>query len=695
MKNKEYVNKNKALLDLILIYYIKYNFDFQVEDEFCQKIDKYFGIGNRYLYVDEKQLKEKIFESYNMILEAEDADSSNSVQEILPMRFLFRIFDFSFFQKICFLVTLFYMSEEKYRLIISCLDNNTRYGVCIDLVIKIYESLGLEPDYWFDDLKLNILGLDREINNNKSFSQKIMIVSDRVTAFVFDKYFIDSDIKDIINFYKNNNISDNNIKLIKNLDIYIDNLMNSDRSFENKKLNLLVIRGDKGSGKKTQILSVLSKYNIHIVFIDFEFLTNRNLEDIEIILKKLVIEAYLSGSLICIYNFKNTNITNTKFILLYLYKYFYFVILLSEDKFLDIDCFRDNRLLFNDFVVEALNTSERLDFWNIFMKDSDIKSDDIEKVASSFLFTIGDIKNIAEKYLLTRNIHSSYEENLKLLKKLCIENSNYNFGNLAFRVDYNFSWDDLILEEGCKSKLRSICNRVRYQDKIYNDWNFKSQMPYGMGISALFYGPPGTGKTMAAKVIANQIGRELYKIDLSQVVDKYIGETEKNLKYIFDKAQKANVILFFDEADSIFSKRFTVSSSNDRYSNIEISYLLQKIEEYPGVSILATNLLSGFDEAFKRRIRFIVNFNIPDKNNRYLIWKKSFPKEAKIDKNIDFLRLAEKFELSGSSIKSIAVSSAFYALEEQSRISIEHIKRALQDELEKDGKVFLSSDLYM
>ncbi|MBP0979340.1 MAG: ATP-binding protein [Oscillospiraceae bacterium] len=331
------------------------------------------------------------------------------------------------------------------------------------------------------------------------------------------------------------------------------------------------------------------------------------------------------------------------------------------------------------------------------MKDSDIKLEDLEKIARGFLFRIGEIKTISEKYFLVKSVN--YNKNLELLKKICLETSNYNFGNLATRVNYNFDWDDLVLEKDCKEKLLSICNRIKYKNKIYNDWNFKKQVSYGSGISALFYGPPGTGKTMAAKVIADQVGCELYKIDLSQVIDKYIGETEKNLKSIFDKASKTNVILFFDEADSIFSKRLNISSSNDRYSNIEVSYLLQKIEEYSGVSILATNFLSGFDEAFKRRINFIVNFNIPDKDSRYLIWKKSFPKEASLDENIDFIRLAEKFELTGSSIKSVAVSAAFYSLEDREDknkkniIKINHIKKALKDELEKNGKAFLSSDL--
>ena len=198
---------------------------------------------------------------------------------------------------------------------------------------------------------------------------------------------------------------------------------------------------------------------------------------------------------------------------------------------------------------------------------------------------------------------------------------------------------------------------------------------------------------MAAKIIADYVGFELFKIDLSQLVDKFIGQTEKNLKIIFDKAANSNVILFFDEADSIFSKRTSVSNSNDKYANIETSYLLQKIEEFEGVSILSTNFLSGFDEAFKRRIMFFVNFNLPNLDNRYLLWKKAFPDNINLSFDVDLFRLAEKFELSASNIKSVALSAAFFAAKDGNVIEWKHIKLALKDELEKNGKILLDDDL--
>lgn len=171
-------------------------------------------------------------------------------------------------------------------------------------------------------------------------------------------------------------------------------------------------------------------------------------------------------------------------------------------------------------------------------------------------------------------------------------------------------------------------NHIKYKNKVNGEWGFDKKLPYGKGLSVLFYGPPGTGKTMAAQVIANELGLELYKVDLSQMVSKYIGETEKNLSELFNEAQYSNAILFFDEADALFSKRTEVSDSKDKYSNVETSYLLQKIEEYEGIAILASNYLVNFDDAFKRRIKFIINFQMPGPEMRYKLWRKMFPKEA-------------------------------------------------------------------
>ena len=267
------------------------------------------------------------------------------------------------------------------------------------------------------------------------------------------------------------------------------------------------------------------------------------------------------------------------------------------------------------------------------------------------------------------------------------------FGENAKRLESPFEWDDLIVENDSKLLLKQVCDRVRYKSRVNVDFGFGAKLPYGRGLSVVFYGPPGTGKTMAAQVLANTLGLDIYRIDLSQISSKYIGETEKNLGSLFEAAKNSNAILFFDEADSLFSKRTGVNNSNDRYANAETSYLLQKVEEYSGMSILATNNMQNFDAAFKRRMSFIIPIGIPDEITRKMLWKKSFPKDAPLDKDVDFDILARAVEMSGSSIKSSAIAAAYLAAAEGSCINMEHISIAVDRECLKNGRTGARNDI--
>ncbi len=249
----------------------------------------------------------------------------------------------------------------------------------------------------------------------------------------------------------------------------------------------------------------------------------------------------------------------------------------------------------------------------------------------------------------------------------------------------------MIINKECEDLLHWICDLVKFSSVVYDDLGFARKTAYGRSVSALFYGPPGTGKTMAAQVVANELGQDLYKVDLSQMISKYIGETEKNLNAVFDAAGRANVVLFFDEADSLFSKRTQVTNSNDKFANNETSFLLQKIEEYSGVAILATNLAVNFDSAFKRRIKVMVNFALPDANLRRKLWRSVFPQEVDVSA-IDFEYLAEKFEISGSMIKASAVATTFLAVREGSKPLMKHIMQALKAEMNKNGNLILEND---
>jgi AAA+ superfamily predicted ATPase len=274
----------------------------------------------------------------------------------------------------------------------------------------------------------------------------------------------------------------------------------------------------------------------------------------------------------------------------------------------------------------------------------------------------------------------------------CRQVSNQKLIQLARKVKPRYIWADIVLPKDQLEQLREICNYVKYHQLVYGEWGFEHKLSLGKGLNVLFAGPSGTGKTMAAEIMANELGLDLYKIDLATVVSKYIGETEKNLDRIFKEAQDSNSILFFDEADAIFGKRSEVRDSHDRYANIEIAYLLQKMEEYQGIVILATNLHKNLDEAFARRMHFSVEFPFPEEEDRYRIWQKAFPETAPLSRDIDLAFMARQFKITGGNIKNIALSAAFLAVEDSGIVTMEHLIRATKREYQKMGKLCTEAD---
>ncbi len=273
------------------------------------------------------------------------------------------------------------------------------------------------------------------------------------------------------------------------------------------------------------------------------------------------------------------------------------------------------------------------------------------------------------------------------------DQSGHDLTALARKIEPKYVWEDIVLPPDPLAQLREICNQAKYRHLVYDEWGFDRKLSIGKGLNVLFSGPPGTGKTMAAEVIANELQLDLYKIDLSQVVSKYIGETEKNLDRIFTAAENANGILFFDEADALFGKRSEVRDAHDRYANIEIGYLLQKMEEYEGVAILATNLRQNLDEAFVRRLAFMVHFPSPDEAHRRQIWAGIWPPQAPLAADVDLDRLARQFKLSGGNIKNIAVAAAFLAAGTGESVGMNHLLQATRREYQKLGKVLSEAEL--
>ncbi len=251
----------------------------------------------------------------------------------------------------------------------------------------------------------------------------------------------------------------------------------------------------------------------------------------------------------------------------------------------------------------------------------------------------------------------------------------------------NKRFADVVLPEAQMTQLSAIIECVKNRETVYRDWDFQQTIPYGKGVAALFYGASGTGKTLAASVLANELGLALYRVDLSQLTSKYIGETQKNIARIFDEAQQSDCILFFDEADALFSRRSDGAQAQDKQINGEIAYLLQRTETYEGVMILATNLLQNFDEAFRRRIQYIVHFPLPDAALRRTMWQKVFPAKAPV-REVDEALLAEQLELSGAGVRNIALSAAYMAASSGTQIDTNCCVQAARLEYAKQGKTF-------
>jgi AAA+ superfamily predicted ATPase len=325
----------------------------------------------------------------------------------------------------------------------------------------------------------------------------------------------------------------------------------------------------------------------------------------------------------------------------------------------------------------------REQLWADVLPDSSL--DSRRAAADNFRFTPRQIRAAAVTARGLADGRGAPSPDLGDMLLACRRHATPKLGALAAPVATPYRWDDLVLPPEPAAQLKDLVRRVQRRTTVLDRWGFG--LTGARGVAALFAGAPGTGKTMAAAVIARACARDLYRIDLSQVVSKYIGETEKHLEALFAEAEAADVALFFDEADAIFGKRGAIKDSHDRYANIETGFLLQRIEAFPGLVILATNLRKNIDAAFTRRLQVIVEFPTPDVASRARIWKQVWPAAAPVDAAVDPVLLAERFDLSGGHIRNIALAAAYAAADEGSAITLRHVLDAARAEYRKLDKL--------
>lgn len=463
---------------------------------------------------------------------------------------------------------------------------------------------------------------------------------------------------------------------------------------QSSSLTLFCLTGQRGSGRTYQLSLLKEKLKLEILSVDMEKYYNLEEENRPLFLEHLrSYTSLISGTLFLEHADVNTQKEeNCLDELLSCFSTDLALIFVSLSRPFKSPVFTSRQMITIHYPVPSY--PERLLAWEYFKDSSQLEpSLSLSSLAASYSLTPGGIKKIWKDARLLQLYENADTISRSHLLEAISQNRAPFFGTCAAYIKARFTWDQLIISPSQREVMYLACRRIKNQHKVRNQWGIDRIIPYGKSLSLLFYGPPGTGKTMAAQVISHELGLDLYRIDLSQLLSKYIGETEKNLFLIFEEAKKSNIILFFDEADAVFSKRTEVTSSNDKHSNNAVSYILQKIEEYDGMVILSTNFYQNIDSAFLRRITYTVRFEMPQKDQRLRLWKELLPPCVPISPEVAFEPFAEHFELSGSEIKSILISAAYMAADEDTEILTKHIASALKYELSKSGRTITSRQL--
>lgn len=609
------------------------------------------------------------------------------------------LFNLNFIERNLLILGISVEIDTKYEKLFGFInDNVNKKRPTIDFVLRLL-GLSIEERMAFRNrLRSNsffkkFIMSNKDSSDEETFISSEILIDDRIIDFIFGNKSFDLNMSDIMTIHEPNFFLDKvNYKedITEKIRVTINRFIEDETQYSS---NIFIyMSGEHGVGKKHLVKSYANMIGKETIIADLKVLMLKEIPLKESMLK-IMRESVIREAIVCLDNFQAIeDQVDSKEILLKdvfdIMEYFMQpIFILSQNKYISNQYFSSNTTV--AFTIDRPTFEERLSLWNFNCGKYGVSKDYVAELTSKFNFTPLQIEN-AVKSMKAKMLLDLVDK--KNVYEACYEQVDNKLTEKAVKVKPQYTWNQLVLPIDQKKLLRDACNQVKNRHLVYEEWGFGKKLPYGKGLSLICAGPPGTGKTMSAQVIASELNLELYRIDLSQIVSKYIGETEKNLHQIFKEASLSNAILFFDEADSLFGKRSEVKSSNDRYANIETSYLLQKIEEYEGISILATNYLNNIDKAFLRRINYIISYPFPDANSRTEIWKVMFPKEAPLDEDVDFEYLGQTFEIAGGNIKNVVVYSAFLAANENSTISMKHILTAIRHELQKMDKLLLIDD---
>lgn len=468
----------------------------------------------------------------------------------------------------------------------------------------------------------------------------------------------------------------------------------------NEGVRIFAYFGDEGSGRKFFIKHFCKEKNMRAISMNCKKLFVYDFQFVEKALWAIARECILTNACCVLDELEFREDEKEKF-----YGYMDLAFSKLVEKGILVFCISKLELSMREITKEDVTTleiptpsnAERIECWNFFSKDYKLEDEvDMKEMATKFLFTCGKIKGALRS---ARSLATMDKEILISRDKLfkgCYGQMSSELTQKATKIKANFGFEDIVMSPDQREAIERAIAQMTYRQNVYEGWNYTKKYPYGRGLSVLLFGAPGTGKSMCAQVIAHELNLELYRVDLSKVIDKYVGETEKSISMIFREAKKCNVVLFFDECDTLFAKRADDGGSNQASNNNKTALLLQEVEGYDGVSVLATNYKHNIDPAFFRRMKYIVEFRKPDVPTREMLWTTTIPKDTPLAEDVDIHFLAEKYELVGGNIKNCILNAAFLAVGDSEygdgMVHMKHYLQAVQSEFVKVGGVLTRAD---
>jgi hypothetical protein len=625
------------------------------------------------------------------------ARRSGSLQRGISLRLaeLERLFTLSRFETDCLLICLAPELDSRYQRLYAYLqDDVTKRRPSVELVLnllcpsftdKLSKRRCFLPGAPLVDGKL-LLVLEDPAQGPATLLSKYLNVAERIVGYLLGSDDLDSRLLPYVRCVRPEARLEDLVlptETKKRL-LLLARQAHADRT-------ILYLQGSYGSGKKTAAEAICRESGLGLLVVDTESLANSQSLNFETAVRLMAREALLRGDALCWDRsdllFVEEKRTLCKILLAELCRCRNLAFLAGTTAWEPA-----NELQGPTFLCLELprpTYSERLQLWQTALPGDGAHDVDLSALANKFRFSAGQIRDAARSAWSAVRWRDPEARQLTTpeLYEACRLHSSRKLVSLGRKIKPHHTWEDIVLPEDRLQQLREICNSLKYRSVVLDQWGFGRKLSLGKGLNILFAGPSGTGKTMAAEIMGGELGLDLYKIDLSTVVSKYIGETEKNLSRIFAEAETSNAILFFDEADALFGKRSEVRDSHDRYANIEINYLLQKMEEHEGVVILATNFRKNMDDAFVRRVHFTIEFAFPNESDRRRIWEQIWPSDTPQGADLDLDFMARRFEVPGGNIRNIAMAAAFLAASDGGVVNMAHLLHGTKREYQKMGKV--------